>query len=159
MNKKIISQLVAGSCLSILSFGTLATEGGGLGIYPDGLENFMSGALPPQGVHVLMYGGNAHYDSIRDNKGDKIPVPGFSVNVNVLAPRLIWVTDQKILGGDLAFHTIVPLLDVTAKAAGKKRDESWARRCNVWTCTGLPPFGRFTLCGWVRCLCTDRKIQ
>ncbi|EPL9571038.1 SphA family protein [Providencia rettgeri] len=120
MNKKTISKLVAGSCLSVLSFGALATEGGGLGVYPDGLENFMSGALPPPGVHVLMYGGNAHYDSIRDNKGDKIPVPGFSVNVNVLAPRLIWVTDQKILGGDLAFHTIVPLLDVTAKAAGKK---------------------------------------
>lgn len=98
----------------------LATEGGGLGIYPDGIENFMSGALPPPGVHALVYAGNAHYDSVRDDDGNKIPIPGFSVNVNVIAPRLIWVTDQQIAGGQLAFHTIVPLLDVTAKAAGNK---------------------------------------
>ncbi len=158
MKTKIISRLVAGSCLSILSFGAVATEGGGLGVYPDGLENFMSGALPPQGVHVLIYGGNAHYDSIRDNKGDKIPVPGFSVNVNVLAPRLIWVTDQKVFGGDLAFHTIVPLLDVTAKAAGQK-DNSRTRRCDIWTSLRFSSIGRFTLCGGVRCLRPNREIQ
>nr|WP_314264826.1 transporter [uncultured Moellerella sp.] len=123
MNNKIFKRLVLGAVLTAASTGAIATEGGGLGIYPDGLENFMSGALPPAGVHLLMYGGNARYTSVRDNKGNKIPIPGFSVNVNVLAPRMIWVTDQQLMGGQLALHTIVPLLDVTAKAGGK-RDNS-----------------------------------
>lgn len=40
-----------------------ATEGGGLAIYPDGLENYLVGALPPPGVHALVYAGAARYDS------------------------------------------------------------------------------------------------
>ncbi|KAG1205406.1 hypothetical protein G6F35_011658 [Rhizopus arrhizus] len=100
--------------------GYLATEGGGLGIYPDGLENFMSGALPSPGVHMLVYGGGARYDTLRGNDGERVPVPGFKVDVNVLAPRLIWVTEQQVMGGQLAFHAIAPLLDVTFKAAGER---------------------------------------
>lgn len=99
---------------------TMATEGGGLGIYPDGLENYMSGALPSSGIHVLMYGGNAHYNKVRDDKGNKTPIPNFSVNVNMLAPRLIWVTEHKVLDGQLAFHSILPFLDITAKSFKNK---------------------------------------
>lgn len=32
MKKTTIGKLVAGSCLSIFSFGAIATEGGGLGV-------------------------------------------------------------------------------------------------------------------------------
>ena len=32
---------------------TMATEGGSLGIYPDGLENYMSGALPSSGIYTI----------------------------------------------------------------------------------------------------------
>lgn len=120
LKKNIINHLIVGSCLGALSFNCFATEGGGVGVYPNGLENFMSGAVPGPGVHALIYAGNVHYGSIRGNNGDKIPVPGFSVDVNVLAPRIIWVTEQKILDGDLVFHSVIPFLDVTAKAMGNK---------------------------------------
>ncbi|MBD2809435.1 transporter [Xenorhabdus sp. Vera] len=105
--------------LLLLSTSAMATEGGGTGSYPDGLDNFLSGVLPPSGIHSLFYGGNIHYNKLKGNNGEQIPVPGFKVNVNVLAPRLVWVTDQKIFGGQLAYHTIVPLLDVNTEAAGK----------------------------------------
>ncbi|PHM68111.1 transporter [Xenorhabdus sp. KJ12.1] len=106
----------------VVSHSVMATEGGGVGIYPDGLDNYLSGALPPPGVHVLLYGGNIHYNQLRGNNGSRLPVPGFKVNVNVLAPRLVLVTDQQIMGGQLAYHTIVPLLSVTAEAGGKRSD-------------------------------------
>ncbi|MGS1106852.1 SphA family protein [Achromobacter anxifer] len=115
-----LRRLASATALALASAGAQATEGGGLGVYPDGLENFMSGALPPPGVHMLVYAGGARYDTLRGNDGQRVPVPGFKVDVNVLAPRLIWVTQQQVVGGQLAFHAIAPLLDVTAKAAGQR---------------------------------------
>lgn len=103
-----------------------ATEGGGLGTYPDGLENYLSGALPPPGVHALLYAGLMKYDKLRDTNGHALPVPGFGVDVAVLAPRIVWVTPHKVLGGDLAFHTVLPLLNVSFKATGTR-----------WRSTGL----------------------
>ncbi|GAB2466598.1 transporter [Comamonas humi] len=94
-----------------------ATEGGGLGVYPDGLENYLAGALPPPGVHVLLYGGALRYDKLRGNSGQSL-LQDFKVDVNVLAPRLVWVTDQTVAGGQLAFHAIAPLLDVKFRANG-----------------------------------------
>lgn len=117
-NPFTLNRLAAGVSLSLLSVCALATEGGGLAIYPDGLENFLSGALPPAGTHFMVYGGAASYDKVRDNNGNQIPIPGFKVNVGVVAPRVIWVTQEKVLGGQLAFHAIAPLLNVDFKAGG-----------------------------------------
>lgn len=97
--------------------GVHATEGGGLGIYPDGLENYFVGALPPPGVHFLLYGGAMRYDKLRGNNGQSL-LSDFKVDVNVLAPRLVWVTNQTVAGGQLAFHAIAPLLDVKFRANG-----------------------------------------
>ncbi len=106
------------AALALASTPLFATEGGGLAVYPDGLENFLVGALPPPGTYFLVYAGGAKYDKVRDNSGNEIPIPGFKVNVGVAAPRVVWVTDQQILGGQLAFHSVLPLLDVKFKAGG-----------------------------------------
>lgn len=111
-------------CGALAGGAANATEGGGLPVYADGLENFMSGALPPPGVHWLSYAGALHYDKVRDASGDQIPIPGFKVNVGVIAPRLIWVTEQKVMGGQLAFHVIAPLLTVKAEAMGESQRKS-----------------------------------
>jgi hypothetical protein len=102
--------------LSLACAAVSATEGGGLGVYPDGLENFMAGALPPPGLYGMAYAGRAEYDTVRDDTGARVPVPNFNVKVGVVAPRLIWVTGETILGGQLALHAVVPLLDVDAHA-------------------------------------------
>jgi len=99
-----------------------ATEGG-LPIYPDGLENFISGALPPPGVHFLLYGGVVNYDKLRDNNGNEfIPGPpgsaSFKARAYVVAPRAVWVTGTQLLGGQLAFHAVAPLLNVKVDVAG-----------------------------------------
>jgi hypothetical protein len=103
-----------------------ATEGAGLGVYPDGLENFMSGALPPPGVYGIAYAGSLRYDSVRDGAGNRIDPPNFGVTVNLVAPRVVWVTGQSILGGQLALHAVAPLLDVDVRAGAGR-----------WTSRGL----------------------
>jgi hypothetical protein len=92
-----------------------ATEGGG-GVYPNGNEGYMVGAMPPPGLYAMAYAGSYSADSLRDNSGNKFGPPNFNVRVNFLAPRAILVTGQTVLGGQLAFHAIAPLLDVSVTA-------------------------------------------
>lgn len=123
MRKSALVKLCSIVCAAATN-AALATEGGGLGIYPDGLENYLSGALPPPGLHALTYAGALRYDRVRDDDGKRVPIPGFKVDVNFLAPRLIWVTNRQVLGGQLAFHTVIPFLDVDFRAGGAKFSSS-----------------------------------
>jgi hypothetical protein len=102
----------------LLSTTAHATEGSGLGVYPDGLENFLSGALPPPGVHALVYAGQASYDKLLNNRGDSAGPPDFKVDVSLVVPRVVWVTGQTVLGGQLAFEALLPVLDVKVTAGG-----------------------------------------
>lgn len=102
--------------LSLACAGASATEGGGLGVYPDGLENYMAGALPPPGLYGIVYAGGAEYDTVRNHAGAALPIPNFKVKVGVVAPRLVWVSKQSVMGGQLALHAVAPLLDVDFRA-------------------------------------------
>jgi hypothetical protein len=99
-----------------------ATEGGG-GVYPNGNENYLVGAMPPPGTYTLVYGGYDHLTKLRDHNGDRINLP-FDVSVTAVAPRFVWVTDTKILGGQLAWHVILPFLSIDAKIGGLSQRKS-----------------------------------
>jgi len=110
---------VGGRVCTILSFLVLcmslataspswATEGGG-GAYPNGAEDFMSGAVPPPGTYFINYFDYYSADSFRDNKGGKAPIP-FDINVYVNVFRLIHVTNKQILGGYWGMHVFLPLM-------------------------------------------------
>jgi len=105
----------------LMANSAMATEGGG-SIYPNGNENFLVGAMPPPGFYTLLYADYFHSHTLRDNNGDRVPID-FNVNVHALAPRFVWVTKQKVLGGNLALHTILPLLNVDVQV-NNKRDSS-----------------------------------
>jgi hypothetical protein len=94
----------------------LATEGGG-SIYPNGVENFLVGAMPPPGFYPLVYATSYHATELRDDRGNDIAaaIGGFKADVAGVIPRFIWVTDQKVFGGQLALHAIVPLLNVDVR--------------------------------------------
>jgi hypothetical protein len=96
----------------ILAGNSFATEGGG-GVYPNGNENYMSGALPPPGFHMLIYAGYYGADTVRDQNGDRAPLPNFKLDVFAISPRFVWVFDTtSILRGDLVVHLILPFLNV-----------------------------------------------
>lgn len=71
--------------------------------YPTGAEGIKGGALPPPGVYLRDY--NFIYVA------DRYPGSGlknFDLFGYVQAPRLIWITDWKILGADYGMDIIVP---------------------------------------------------
>lgn len=109
------------SLLAATSAGVHAAENGGSS-YPMGAENYMSGAMPPPGLYSQFFVGHYEADSLRDNRGDKVPVD-FRVRANSVAPRLIWVTEQRVLGGSLAFHALVPLVDLKVTVNGQSQSK------------------------------------
>lgn len=87
-----------------------ATEGGG-GAYPNGAEDFMSGAVPPPGTYFINYFDYYSADKFADKDGnDKIP--GFKLNVTADVLRFIHITDKQILGGFWGFHAFIPFMNV-----------------------------------------------
>jgi hypothetical protein len=117
-----------GSTLSTLAAALLplaaqATEGGG-STYPAGVENFLVGAAPPPGFYMLGYGEVFSADTLNDNNGNAIPIPGFKVQANVAVARFVWSTPQQLLGGNLVAHAIVPLVNLKVSAAGVSQDQT-----------------------------------
>jgi hypothetical protein len=87
-----------------------------------GAENYMSGAMPPPGFYGQLFVNHYEADNLRGNDGKKLPVD-FQVRANAITPRLIWVTDQTLLGGSLAMHAIVPLVDLKVSLNGQSQSK------------------------------------
>ncbi len=98
----------------LLSFAAtsnvFATEGGG-GAYPNGAEDFMSGAVPPPGTYFLNYLTYYTADKFKDGDGNSL-VPNFDLKVTANVFRLLHVTKTQILGGYWGFHVFVPIVNV-----------------------------------------------
>lgn len=105
-----LTTLAAVMVLANLGGAAQATEGGG-GVYPNGNENYLAGALPPPGTYFLTYASHYEASTLRDNNGNKIPL-NFNVQADAIALRVVHVTQQQILGGQLLFHAIAPLVDL-----------------------------------------------
>jgi hypothetical protein len=111
-----------GALVMMASSSVLATEGGG-GMYPNGVENYMVGALPPPGTYYLLYGSQYEASKLRDKDGNKVPID-FNVQATALAPRIVWVTNQQVLGGQLALHVIAPLVNLKVRVLGTSDSDS-----------------------------------
>lgn len=120
---------IKNSCAVLLLLGVLllsgnpvcATEGGG-GAYPNGAEDFMSGAVPPPGTYLLNYFNYYSADKLTNNNGDSAS-PVFKLRVTTDVIRLVHVTDKKILGGNWAMHILLPIqnIDVTVPGASDSK--------------------------------------
>ena len=99
--------------------GTLAfaTENGA-DSFALGAEGMMAGALPPPGVYLLTYYQNYHASQM-----DNGP-PNFHLDVNAVIPRLVWMTEQNYLGGQLGFYAAQPFVDLRLAAAGMSDQNS-----------------------------------
>ncbi|MCS8129833.1 transporter [Pseudomonas aeruginosa] len=118
--KFIPSRLMLSAVACMVLGNAAATEGGG-DTYPLGAEGVMAGALPPPGVYLLGYYQNYHASRFVDKHG-KSSIPGFGVNVNAFIPRLVWMTNTQLLGGQLGFYTALPLVDLRVGMMGQRDD-------------------------------------
>lgn len=115
----------------------LATENGG-STYSHGTENTFIGYMPPPGLYALFYSSHDRLTSLRDNNGSRLNTP-FNVTVNSLATRAVWVTEKKLLGGDLAWHAVLPLLTINAEIAGRSEKRKGLGDIVVGTGLGYHP--------------------
>jgi hypothetical protein len=100
-----------------------ATEGGG-SIYPMGAEGYSCCGLPPPGFYALIYGEGYHAGELRDNNGNNVAPPNFSVTAFAVTPRLVWVTPYTFAGGSIAVHALLPLVTLNVKAGNESQRET-----------------------------------
>ncbi|WP_419716511.1 SphA family protein [Acinetobacter johnsonii] len=110
MNKLTLN-LSLSLIMGLSSTFTFATENGA-DSFALGAEGMMAGALPPPGMYLLNYYQNYHAGQF-----DNGP-PDFHLDVNAFIPRLVWVTEQNYLGGQLGFFAVQPMVDLRLNAAG-----------------------------------------
>ncbi len=121
-HSSLLGRLALAAAIATTATPSFATEGGG-STWPLGLENFLAAALPPPGFYGMVFGNYYHADRLIDGQGNTIPL-AFDVKAAVLAPRGVWVTGEKFLGGQLAFHVVAPLVNLKVSVAGTSQTKS-----------------------------------
>jgi len=91
--------------------------------YPNGVEGIKAASLPPPGVYLRTYAFWYGSDDLKGPDSNTLPI-GFDVGVLAVSPRLIWVTNTKFLGGNLAFDAMVPIINTDLKINALGFDES-----------------------------------
>lgn len=89
--------------LSLSLFSVSQGLAGGGQSYPNGVEDFVVGILPPPGTYLVNYLVFAQKDQLKDNSGDTVPVE-FSADVVVEVPRFIYVSPYKLFGANWGAH-------------------------------------------------------
>ena len=114
---------VAAGLLSALAGSAQAAETGGT-VYPNGAESFAAGAMPPPGIYGMVFAEHYSADRVNDASGNNLNVPGFKVRADAVVPRFIWVTGVKFLGGDLSFHVLAPIVNLSVSQGGRSQTQS-----------------------------------
>lgn len=90
--------------------------------YPNGVEDFVVGALPPPGTYLKTYFGLIQKDRLMDDDGSILNAPGggpnidFEADVTVVVPRFIWVSPWKIFGASYGAQAFFPLHSTRVKS-------------------------------------------
>jgi len=91
-------------------------RGGETGHYPPGAEGIKSATIPPPGLYLKTYCIYYRAETMMDQHGHIADV-GLDVSVFALVPRLIWITDKKLLGADYGMDIAVPLIQTDLEIA------------------------------------------
>jgi hypothetical protein len=78
--------------------------------YVPGVEGIKGASLPPPGWYARDY--NVFYTSDRynDASGNSSGPPNFDAFTYANVPRVLWITDQKLLGGFVGVDALLPLV-------------------------------------------------
>jgi hypothetical protein len=114
MNHTLKSTLAYAGLL--LSMALLAAPGlraaeKGVATGPVGAEDFMTGALPPNGFYYLNYLTYYSSSTLKDKDGNTVPGK-FSIGAVADINRFVYITNKKFLGADYGFQVILPLANV-----------------------------------------------
>lgn len=113
--KKVSFQQILQTLLTAAVFSLLISAqswAGGGQHYPNGVEDFAVGALPPPGTYLVNY-----FLVVQKNhlKGPN-PFDSFKADVVAEVPRLIYVTPLTLLGANWAVQAFLPMYHADIKA-------------------------------------------
>ncbi|TCN88992.1 SphA family protein [Shewanella fodinae] len=105
---------------SLFSSSVRATEGGG-GVYPNGAEGYMAGALPPAGLYYQNFLNHYTVDRLNDADGHN---SGVKINLQASADvsRFIYMTHYQLLGADYGVYTTIPLVHISGSLQAGSTD-------------------------------------
>lgn len=113
LTKSIGGLLIAG--LLTLANSTHAQESAH---YVPGVEGIKGASLPPPGFWLRDYNVAYYADTLNAPNGSKVDGVDAKAFIYANVPRLLWITDTKVLGGYLGLDALVPLqytdLDIKA---------------------------------------------
>jgi hypothetical protein len=93
---------------STLAFALPPNSGKSGNQYVNGAEGVKGPTIPPPGTYLRWYNYNYDANTIKDANGNPLPD---DLNVKVIAsiPRLIWVSPQKPLKGNMVASVLIPI--------------------------------------------------
>jgi hypothetical protein len=94
--------------------------------YVPGVEGIKGSSLPPPGVYAKDYNVFYFADRVNDSHGKEIKPADPEAFIYANVPRVIWITDSKILGGYLGVDALLPLkyTSLEFETGGPRFDES-----------------------------------
>jgi hypothetical protein len=86
--------------------------------YVPGSEGLLAATLPPPGLYLRDYNWFYYSDQFNDANGNKVPGPNPKAFIYAQVPRLIWITDLQVLGGNIGVDALVPFAYKSLKVPG-----------------------------------------
>ena len=84
---------------------------------PNGADGFLAGALPPPGVYNLFFGNYYQSTRLNDNNGNSA-LPGFKITAKTVADKVVLMTNQTMLGGQVGFYGALGLQNIRIDMPG-----------------------------------------
>jgi hypothetical protein len=78
--------------------------------YVPGVEGIKGASLPPPGVYFRDYNIAYTADQVNNSAGRSAGPPNFDAFTYANVPRVIWITDTKVLGGFVGVDALLPLV-------------------------------------------------
>jgi len=105
MKLKLQTILYTGALLAL----TLQLQAQPSAHYVPGVEGIKGASLPPPGVYFRDYNVFYFADRLNDSSGNEINAADPKAFIYANVPRVIWITDKKLLGGFIGVDGLLPL--------------------------------------------------
>jgi hypothetical protein len=92
--------------------------------YEPGIEGIKGPSLPPPGFYIRDYNVIYTADQLNDPSGHNLHVQNLNALIYANVPRAIWITPEKLLGGNLGVDALLPLVYTSLKVPPAHFDQS-----------------------------------
>ena len=104
-----MKQILVGAVLASLLAAPVTINAQPSAHYVPGVEGLNAATLPPPGVWLRDYNAFYYSEQYNDASGNKVGAANAKAFIYANVPRLLWITDLQLLGGNIGVDALVPL--------------------------------------------------